>query len=42
MAAYRSGRVDGNIAVRAMMQKVLEAHVRAHLDELAAVGFDLG
>jgi hypothetical protein len=26
----------------AAMQKVLEAHVRAHLDELAAVGFDLG
>jgi hypothetical protein len=26
----------------ATMQKVLEAHVRAHLDELAAVGFDLG
>jgi hypothetical protein len=24
------------------MQKVLEAHVRAHLNELAAVGFDLG
>lgn len=26
----------------ATMQKVLEAHVRAHLDDLAAVGFDLG
>jgi hypothetical protein len=26
----------------AAMQKVLEAHVRAHLDDLAAVGFDLG
>jgi hypothetical protein len=26
----------------ATMQKVLETHVRAHLDDLAAVGFDLG
>lgn len=26
----------------ATMQKVLEVHVRAHLDDLAAVGFDLG